>query len=486
MNWASVIDVNACIGCHACAEACRAEFAVPPGASRVHVKVVEQGTFPEVARAFQVNRCLQCADAPCVTICPTAALKRRSDGIVALDPDACVGCKACLAACPYDALFIHPETRTAEKCDLCAHRLDQGLEPACALACPTGAIRVGDLDVADSPIAREIAAGDLRTRRPELGTRPRLHYRGARSITLDPLAARPASLFATAEQPDPLPALPGKAVVVAGGPTRLAWDVRASLLAWTQGLAAGVYLVPAVGVALGLLPEDQALWRIVTPGIGLLYLAGVAGLVAWNVEHPRRLGLLLTRPQMSSWAARGAWLTLGLAAVLLLQLVSTLLRVPVGAYLLAPGLALGLAVPAVSGLLLRQCRGRPLWRSLRGAARGIFAAVSAGGAMLLPIAQIMSPEHALFFGSATALGTMAWLTTIVLDLILPTDSPEGKAARAELLTGTWRAFALGGLGAAALGLFAPMTGAWITPLALAGLLLYEHAFRQAGQSIPQV
>ena len=80
-------------------------------------------------------RCNHCKDAPCVDICPTEALFTREDGIVDFDKDRCIGCKSCMQACPYDALYIDPETSTAAKCNYCAHRVDVGLEPACVNVC---------------------------------------------------------------------------------------------------------------------------------------------------------------------------------------------------------------------------------------------------------------------------------------------------------------------------------------------------------------
>jgi len=129
-HWVKVIDQDRCIGWHACTTACKSENEVPLGVTRTYVKSVEVGAFPQVRRAFQVTRCNQCADAPCVAACPTRAMYRRPDGIVDFDKQICVGCKACIAACPYDAIFINPEDNSAEKCNLCAHRLEVGLEPA--------------------------------------------------------------------------------------------------------------------------------------------------------------------------------------------------------------------------------------------------------------------------------------------------------------------------------------------------------------------
>src|SRR5206468_8371456 len=115
LRYGFVIDQRRCIGCHACTVACKEENQVPLGAFRTWVKYVERGTFPHTRRYFAVLRCNHCDAAPCVTICPTVALYRRPDGIVDLDGDRCIGCKACMQACPYDALYIDPNTRTAAK-----------------------------------------------------------------------------------------------------------------------------------------------------------------------------------------------------------------------------------------------------------------------------------------------------------------------------------------------------------------------------------
>ena len=164
-RWVKVIDQDKCIGCHACTTACKSEKEVPLGVTRTYVKSVEVGTFPQVRRAFQVTRCNQCGDAPCTTACPTQAMYRRPDGIIDFDKSVCIGCKACIAACPYDAIFINPEDNSAEKCNLCAHRLEAGLEPACVTVCPTEAILVGDLNDPGSKVAQVVNREPVTVRR---------------------------------------------------------------------------------------------------------------------------------------------------------------------------------------------------------------------------------------------------------------------------------------------------------------------------------
>ncbi len=208
VRWLKVLDQTKCIGCHACTTACKSENEVPVGVTRTYVKSVDVGTFPQVRRAFQVTRCNQCTDAPCVTACPTQAMYQRPDGIVDFDKDICIGCKACMAACPYDAIFINPEDHSAEKCNLCAHRIDVGLEPACVTVCPTEAILVGDLNDPSSKVAQAVQRRPALVRRPEKETGPGLFYLGAHQATLDPLGStRPdGGLYAWATQGRPGPA----------------------------------------------------------------------------------------------------------------------------------------------------------------------------------------------------------------------------------------------------------------------------------------
>ena len=135
---AFVIDQGRCIGCHACTVACKVEHGVELGVFRTWVKYIERGEFPDTRRYFSVLRCNHCTDAPCVEICPVTALYKREDGIVDFDPERCIGCKACLNACPYDALYIDPNSHTAAKCNFCAHRVELGLKPSCEVVCRTG------------------------------------------------------------------------------------------------------------------------------------------------------------------------------------------------------------------------------------------------------------------------------------------------------------------------------------------------------------
>ncbi|MBX0330896.1 polysulfide reductase NrfD [Oscillochloris sp. ZM17-4] len=198
-NYGFLIDHRKCIGCHACSTACKSENEVPLGVYRTWVKYVETGTFPDTRRHFQVNRCNHCANPPCVRICPVTAMYQRADGIVEFDPSVCIGCKACLQACPYDAIHIDPETHSAAKCHFCAHRVEVGLKPACEVVCPEQAILSGDLDDPASAISRMVARESVTVRKPEQGTAPKLFYIDADQSTLTPTASRTGSTLMWAD-----------------------------------------------------------------------------------------------------------------------------------------------------------------------------------------------------------------------------------------------------------------------------------------------
>jgi Fe-S-cluster-containing dehydrogenase component/formate-dependent nitrite reductase membrane component NrfD len=200
MRYAFLIDQSRCIGCHACSLACKSEHEVPLGSYRTWVKYVEKGFFPDVRRTFSVLRCNHCENPPCVEICPVTALFQRDDGIVDFDREVCIGCKACMQACPYDALYIHPDRNTAEKCNFCAHRIEIQLEPPCATVCPAEAILVGDLDDPSSRVTQLVATEKVDVRKPEKGTIPKVFYIEAEPRALTPGASDPSGGYMWADR----------------------------------------------------------------------------------------------------------------------------------------------------------------------------------------------------------------------------------------------------------------------------------------------
>ena len=211
----------------------------------------------DVSRHFAVMRCNHCEDAPCVTICPTSALFHRDDGIVDFDTASCIGCKSCMNACPYDALYIDPAEHTAQKCNFCAHRVEVGLQPSCVVVCPTQSIIAGDLDDVTSTISQLIASHDVAVRAPEQGTRPRLFYKGAAPEALDPTATAIAAdgmIWAETTPSHPtLPTgaadVPGRTAYTTAHPAPWGRVVVAYLV--TKSIAAGALMIGALYVLLG-------------------------------------------------------------------------------------------------------------------------------------------------------------------------------------------------------------------------------------------
>jgi Fe-S-cluster-containing dehydrogenase component len=170
------IDTVRCVGCMDCVVACKTENDVPEGFNRDWIAYQTSGAFPTLRMEIRSERCNHCDEPPCVSCCPTGASHVEEPGrVVLVTKEACIGCKACLASCPYDARFIHPDGY-ADKCTFCAHRLKDGLDPSCVAVCPTSCMTFGDLDDPMSAISRLLAARAHHALVPEAGTKPRIFY----------------------------------------------------------------------------------------------------------------------------------------------------------------------------------------------------------------------------------------------------------------------------------------------------------------------
>ncbi len=517
IQWAKVIDHTRCIGCHACTTACKSENVVPVGVTRTYVKHVDVGVFPVVRRAHQVTRCNQCAHAPCVTACPTAAMFKRADGIVDFDKSICIGCKACMAACPYDAIFINPEDHSAEKCNFCAHRIDVGLEPACVVVCPTQAILIGDMNDQSSYVAQIVNREAVNVRRPEKETLPKLFYKGAHQATLDPLAARrpEAGLFMWSEQRE------SAEHVVSGNPTfnnssaaallsydvahAIPWDWRVSLYTWTKGIASGVYLVAALLVLLGLMRADNPLWIWVAPVVSGAFLGITGLLLIWDLEHPARFYMIFTRAQWKSWLVKGAFVIAGYSLVLALHFFGSLFgSKSLQSWLMFPGIPLSILTAVYTAYLFAQAKARDLWQSPLLPPHLLVQALLLGSAVLLissiwfeaPRRNFLELAPAIVLAALWILAVTSLLHLLMIwgEISLTHSTAHARLAIWEMTKGRYRGnFWIGVLlsiaggvlpALAILGYLSPSIGVGGAPLALIGLILFEHAYVQAGQSVP--
>ncbi len=155
---ALLIDHELCFDCKACEVACKQENTLPVGPKWINVDMVGPRRVGEDIRVdFIPTTCHHCGKPPCADVCPTEAIKKREDGIVIIDPDLCIGCMACLPACPFAVIQFNSDNNTAEKCNLCLSRIQRGLKPACAHHCEAGAILFGDINKISQQMRKERA-----------------------------------------------------------------------------------------------------------------------------------------------------------------------------------------------------------------------------------------------------------------------------------------------------------------------------------------
>lgn len=206
-----VIDLSRCLGCWSCAVGCKLENDEPIGIwwNRIITNGGNEidtpsGSYPDVRMTYLPINCQHCNNPPCVRVCPVAALHKRDDGIVFLDWQRCIGCRYCLAACPYGIPAFNwlppvqaPDNSqfkigaaevpvrpvgVAEKCTFCFHRVDKGnFTPKCIEVCPAGARFFGDLDDPNSQVSQLIQTKPTMRLREELGTDPSVYYIPARN-----------------------------------------------------------------------------------------------------------------------------------------------------------------------------------------------------------------------------------------------------------------------------------------------------------------
>ena len=512
MRYGFAIDQRTCIGCHACTVACKTEHQIPVGQFRTWVKYVEKGEYPDTTRKFGVMRCNHCTDAPCVAICPTKALFKRDDGIVDFDRDRCIGCKSCMQACPYDAIYIDEQTHTAAKCNLCAHRVDDGLEPACVVVCPTHSIWVGDLDDPASGISRLIATNETMVRAPEQGTGPNVFYLGADQAVLDPLAAPVADtyIWATPDQHRREIAHDVEAADVTRARTTLntahprPWGWRVWTYLWTKAVGAGVLLLAALAGAFSV--DLGNLGGIAAPVLGLLFTALTGGLLVWDLKRPERFLYLFLKPNPTSWLVKGSVVLAAYSALAAGWLLAGVLAAAGGAdvgtaydWLRWPLVVLAALAAGYTAFLFGQAEGRDLWQSPLLLWHLIVQAAMVGGGALILTAPCfsLSTDAERFLVRGTLVAIVIHLLFVAAEH-LGRHPTRGAAVAAHIVVRGRYARTFWGASilpaGAAVALLAPawngLSGAATALAVVAALLVqgallaYESVFVRAGQDIP--
>lgn len=187
-NLGMLIDLSLCIGCNACAVACKQENDVPIGCFNTWVESWDVDDAGSIRRANVPKLCNHCTDAPCVKVCPTGASYRTDDGLVMVDPEKCIGCKYCMAACPFQVRY-QVETGEIDKCTFCEHRTSQGLLPACVSTCVTRARYFGDLSDPSSDISKKMEEAETVALYEDLNLGSRVFYIGLDEIEAMPVVS---------------------------------------------------------------------------------------------------------------------------------------------------------------------------------------------------------------------------------------------------------------------------------------------------------
>ncbi len=460
-NYGFVINNKTCIGCHACTVACKSEHDIPIGVNRTHVKYIEKGTYPDSTREFSVHRCNHCEDSPCTTICPTTALFTRADGIVDFDDERCIGCKSCMQACPYDALYIDPNKGTAAKCNYCAHRIEHSYEPACVIVCPTESIVSGDLDDPASAISNLVASHETTVRKPQSGAIPNLYYIDASEEMLDPYAtdvtgsgmwteqafgvghfAKYAdsrldeadttsmivqlALEKKAKQSSPrdqaiirdvmerLSEEPGGAKRSYDQPSKgVLWGWEVSTYIWTKGISAGTYVVAILAMLSGLVEMSDDLWAM-TIGVGVVFLAITGLLLIIDLDRPERFLYVILRPNWDSWLVKGAYILSGYGGVLALSAGVIILDLDRSflTYLAIAGVPLALLTGVYTAWLLMQAKGRSWSEDSLLPAKFLVETLAIGAAVFFPL-SLMEPL-AFVLGGTALIGILAHDNKLVM------------------------------------------------------------------------
>jgi Fe-S-cluster-containing dehydrogenase component/formate-dependent nitrite reductase membrane component NrfD len=497
VQYGFIIDQDSCIGCHACTVACKTEHEVPLGVNRTWVKYVEKGTWPDTKRFFSVMRCNHCTNAPCVQICPTSALHHRTDGIVDFDTDRCIGCKSCMQACPYDALYIDPAEHTV---------------------CPEQAIIAGDVDNPATKIAQWVATEQLYQRAPEQGTGPNLWYKGAESANLDPLGAeRPGDggiwrdapgidqSWLSVDLTDRTPAPAGPTVqhdddaparVVYANEFPMPWGWRVSSYFLTKGIAAGIAIA---AVAAQLLDADLGTdWlRWMGPLVAGLFLLLTGVLLVWDLKRPDRFLYLLTKGNPKSWLVRGSWILGAYAAALAVWFLAGVADQPDIVEIAIPIAAvIALGVAGYTAFLFGQAEARDLWQNPTLLWHMLAGAFVAGGGASLLAALAIEPgdDGAEAFGWVLTIGAAAILLLALVEIVSRHPTRNVAAAVHHMTRGAfalewWTGLVLAGIvpivfGSGVVSGSPVWVGAVGGAAGLVGIWLMDDAFVKAGQSVP--
>jgi formate-dependent nitrite reductase membrane component NrfD len=296
------------------------------------------------------------------------------------------------------------------------------------------------------------------------------------------------------------------------------WDWRVSLYTWTKGISAGVYLVAALFVIFGFMSTSAStIWVWVAPVVSGVFLAVTGGLLLWDLEHPRRFYLIFTRPQWKSWLVKGAFIIAGYSLLLVVHFLvsalgyrgarsddlSTLISFPAGvvpwaarflSWLTIAGIPLAILSAVYTAYLFAQAKARDMWQNPSLPPHLLVQSLLLGSATLLPFAAWLQPEMVFPLLGVLGVTSLVHLLMVWGEVSLTHSTAHARLAIWEMVQGRFRSDFRMGIGLslaggllaslAVLGVLSMSFGVGAAPMALMGMMLYEHAYVQAGQSVP--
>jgi formate-dependent nitrite reductase membrane component NrfD len=409
-----------------------------------------------------------------------------------------------MVACPYDQLFIDPNTHTAEKCNVCANRVENQLLPACVSVCPTECRIFGDLDDPASEVAQIAQRQATSVRKPEKGTIPKVFYIGAEESAIQPeLAVRPfiykegQVLLRPLGSPSPDGARPGDARVDYDVPHEKAWGVDMALYLLTKGIATGTMLV---SVLLFFARGDRSvLITTIGPAISLLFLIVTAVLLIADLERPERFYYILIRPNWRSWMVWGAYFLAAQGAITAFWLLAAVVGGGrILSWLVWPAVVASLLTTCYTAFLFAQGLARDLWQGPQSVVDLLAQAVVEGAAALMLAALVTGgadPGTARTLSMTLAGAMLVHIALIVFEnVLMPSPTRHHELATSAIRRGPFARVFWGGAIACALvsvvvalaGAFppAPLALAAAALLALGGSFAWEYVWVEAGQSVP--
>jgi formate-dependent nitrite reductase membrane component NrfD len=262
------------------------------------------------------------------------------------------------------------------------------------------------------------------------------------------------------------------------------WDWRVSLYTWTKGIAAGVYLVGLLLIALGAITPESALWRWAVPVTASAFVAATGLVLIADLDHPARFYLIFTRHHARSWIVRGAFILAGYAAVLGAHLAASLAGADrISAWLGVAGGPLAAMTAIYTAFLFAQAKARDLWQSPLMPPHLVVQAIVLGSAALLLLEPIVAVPHALV-AWLLAIASTTHVLMVLGEITLTHSTAHARLASREMTAGAFANVFWLGLALAAVGVAAPWLPIAAPIAALAGVLAFEHAHVQAGQAVP--